>query len=481
MTKQQDVFIVDFSSFNYQTVDPEPGSINTLTFIFFQIVAEPYLLWYLLAFVMLLGMSFFVSGAEAAFFSLSRAELSTFREDIHTPTSQRICRLMKQERKLLATILIANNFANVGAILVSTYILNYFAQAYEMSATYEVNPKVRWILEVVLITGIILLFGEIVPKVFATKNRLKYVKALSTPMDFLVRLFDLPARWLISLNSSIESTIQRRIQRTESNASLDDLRNAINLTATRDEHKDEKEILKGIVNFSNIPVKSIMRARVDVKAIEIHTPFDELVTFIQEHNYSRLPVFSESLDHIKGILHVKDILPYLRSNSEQLELEKILREAHFVPENKKIDVLLEEFKAKRSHMAVVVDEFGGTAGIVTLEDVIEEIFGEISDEFDSEDWVYSKISDDTYIFEGRISLIDVKRILELDDEVFEDARGDNDTLGGLILELHGKIPSQGEIIHYRNFELHVEGVGKNRITQVKMIIHTPETNQVENS
>ncbi len=462
-------------------MDPEPGSLNTLISILFQIFVEPYILWYLLAFVLLLGLSFFVSGAEAAFFSLSRAELSTFREDTNTPTSQRICRLMKQERKLLATILIANNFANVGAIIVATYMLNYLENVYVAQSNYEINEQLQWVLEVVLITGILLLFGEIVPKVFATKNRLRYVKALSRPMDILVRFFDLPSRWLISLNSSIERSIHRRIQRTESNASLDDLRHAINLTATREEHKEEKDILKGIVNFSNIPVKSIMRARVDVKAIEVNILFEELVDFIQQHNFSRLPVYEESLDYVKGILHVKDILPFLSTHPHQLELKNILREVHFVPETKKIDVLLEEFKAKRSHMAVVVDEFGGTAGIVTLEDVIEEIFGEISDEFDSEDWVYSKISDDTYIFEGRISLIDVKRILELEDEVFEDARGDNDTLGGLILELHGKIPTRGEIIHYRNFELHVEGVGKHRITQVKMIIHTPETNQIENS
>jgi len=453
-------------------VDPDPGSYYTLTSIFLTLGTMPYLAWYLLAFVLLLGISFFVSGAEAAFFSLSHAELSTFREDDH-PISQRICRLMYHEKKLLATILIANNFANVGAILVATYMLGF------VNETYEMNEQLQWLIEVVLITGMLLLFGEIVPKVFATKNKIRYVKALATPMTFLVNIFTFPASWLIGLNSSIEHIFSFGSKNHDAGASIEDLRHAINLTSSDNESKDEKDILKGIANFSNIPVRSIMRARVDVIAIENHTPFDELVDIIQRHNFSRMPVYEDNLDHVKGILHIKDILPYLKNGTPHLDLHNILRSVHFVPENKKIDVLLEEFKAKRSHMAVVVDEYGGTAGIVTLEDVIEEIFGEISDEFDSEDWVYSKIAEDTYVFEGRISLIDVKRILELDDDVFEDARGDNDTLGGLILELHGKIPDKGDVIQYRNFELHVEGVGKNRITQVKMIIRTPETDVVE--
>ena len=217
-----------------------------------------------------------------------------------------------------------------------------------------------------------------------------------------------------------------------------------------------------------------MRARVDVQAIEIQTPLGELVDFINDHHYSRFPVYEESLDQIKGVLHIKDLLPYLKDDRKKVDLKKVLRPLPFVPENKKIDVLLEEFKKERLHMAVVVDEFGGTAGIVTLEDIIEEIFGEINDEFDSEDWVYTMIDEQTYIFEGRISLIDVKRILNLEDDLFEDAKGDSDTLGGLILELHGKIPSQGEIIRYRHFELHVEGVSKNRITQVKFKINEIE-------
>ena len=341
--------------------------------------------------------------------------------------SQRIHRLMEDEnaeKRLLATILITNNFVNVAAILVASYILHRFA------GEFEWGSGLQTLLDVLLITGLLLLFGEIVPKVFASKNRIRFVRLLATPLFFLRRVLALPARLLVALDAFIFRQLFRNGGLRETNASLEDLRHAINLTTHRDEHRDEKEILKGIVNFSNIPVKSIMRARVDVSALEINTPPNEIIEFIQEHSFSRLPVYEENLDHIKGVLHIKDLLPFLSNQSSPISLKELLRDVHFVPESKKIDALLDEFKRRRLHMAVVVDEFGGTAGIVTLEDVIEEIFGEISDEFDSEDWVYTKKSDNTYIFEGRISLIDVKKIVGLDDEVFEDARGDSDSLGG---------------------------------------------------
>jgi gliding motility-associated protein GldE len=270
----------------------------------------------------------------------------------------------------------------------------------------------------------------------------------------------------------IEGTrfIDKRVQLKEESTSLEALKHAIDLTTDKEADKEEKEILKGIVNFGNIPVKSIMRARVDVKAVELNIPFGDLTEVIREFGFSRIPVYEDNLDNVKGVLHIKDLLPYLKEDSSKMQLKQLIRKVHFIPESKKIDVLLEEFKSRHLHLAVVVDEFGGTAGIVTLEDVIEEIFGEINDEFDSEDWVYTKKSDDTYIFEGRISLNDVKKIIGLEDSIFEDARGDSDSLGGLILELHGKIPTPGEVIHYQNFELHVESVSKNRIAMVKFVI-----------
>jgi putative hemolysin len=295
------------------------------------------------------------------------------------------------------------------------------------------------------------------------------VTVLALPLIMMRWFFYPVSRLLIRITGFIDN----RISLKEDQTSLEDLKHAIDLASSGEEDREEKDILKGIVNFSNIPVRSIMRARVDVIAAEINTPLEALIEHINAHNYSRLPLYEENLDHVIGVLHIKDLLPLMRENSEDMDLRSLLRPAHFVPENKKIDALLEEFKSRRLHMAVVVDEFGGTAGVVTLEDVIEEIFGEISDEFDSEDWVYTKVSESIYVFEGRISLNDVRRIVDLDEKVFEDARGDSDSLGGLILEIHGKIPTPGEVISYRHFDFHIEAVSKNRIAMVKMIINEP--------
>lgn len=404
--------------------------------------------------------SFMASGAEVAFFSLTKSEIEEFREDSKSE-SQRIWQLISDSKRLLATILITNNFVNVAAILVASNLLRHFGEQYVW------GEEVQIFLEVILITALLLLFGEIVPKVYAARNRMRLVNLLAMPL-MVIRYLVKPLAWVLINGTRF---IDRRVKLYEESTSLEDLRQAIDLTTARtEEEQDEQDILKGIVNFGNITVRTIMRARVDVKAVDIETPLPDLLEFIRENNYSRLPVYEENLDNIKGILHIKDLLPYLKDDHLELKLGEVLRDVYFVPESKKIDTLLEEFKTNHSHMAVVVDEFGGTAGIVTLEDVIEEIFGEINDEFDSEDWVYTKLSPDTYIFEGRIALNDVRKILSLDDQEFEDARGDSDSLGGLILELHGKIPTVGEVIVYKNYELHVESVSRNRIAMVKMKI-----------
>ena len=452
-------------------MEPDPGNYFNSIILLDQVTIWPDVIGQFVFFIILIMISFLVSGSEVAFFSLSKAEIDEYREDL-SADSQRVWKLISFPKKLLATILITNNFVNVAAILVGSNIIKTFGEVYDWNSgiplwgDWEISIEI--LLNIVLITSILLFFGEIVPKVYASRNRKKIIQFVALPMDML-RAFFYPLSFIL-----IEGTrfIDKKIKLKETNASLDDLRHAINLTATDEDHKDDQEILKGIVNFKNITVKSVMRARVDVVAIDINIPLEELVTLINDETYSRLPVYEENLDNVKGILHIKDLLPYVRPGLEAPEpdLRKLLRDVYFVPENKKIDSLLEEFKSQRIHIAVVVDEFGGTAGIVTLEDVIEEIFGEINDEFDSDDWIYTKKSDDTYIFEGRISLIDVKKIVGLDEDVFEDARGDSDSLGGLILELHGKIPEIGDIIEYKNFELHVESVSKNRINMIKFVI-----------
>ncbi|GAB4419525.1 MAG: gliding motility-associated protein GldE [Bacteroidia bacterium] len=441
-------------------MDPDLGNSQAVIFILSSLPWWPDLIGQFIIFGLLLVGSFTASGAEVAYFSLTRADIERYRED-DSPQSQRIWRLISMPKRLLATILITNNLMNVSAILVASSILQTLADSMQLGET------VRFLLEVILITAMLLLFGEIVPKVYASRNYQRLVGFFSRPLELLRTLFH-PLAWVLIQGTGF---IDRRVKLHEKGTSLDDLRHAINLTAHHSEgEKEEQDILKGIVNFSNITVKSIMRARVDVKALEIDTPFAELREAIREHNFSRMPVYEGNLDHIKGVLHIKDLLPYLKDENAAPDLGKHIREVLFIPESKKIDALLDEFKRKRLHLAVVVDEFGGTAGIVTLEDVIEEIFGEITEEFDSEDWVYTKVSDEAYIFEGRISLIDVIKIVGLEDGVFDDARGDNDSLGGLILELHGKIPAIGEVVRYKNYELHVEAVSKHRITQVKMLI-----------
>lgn len=453
-------------------MDPEPGNYSLFP-ILLDVLSSPSLaLGQLLLFMILLMISFLVSGAEVAFFSLSKVEIEAFRED-KTKISQRVWRLINQPKRLLATILISNNFVNVSAILVGTSILQSIFDALPYPpAPIELGAlvfSIEDLLNLLVITSALLFFGEIVPKVYAAKNRIFLVKALAVPLEAL-RLPLSPFSWLLIHTTGF---IDRRVQLKEEQTSLQDLRDAIELTATDEIAKEDQGILKGIVNFSNIPVKSVMRARVDVIAVEINTPTHELMELINSHGYSRMPVYEESLDNVKGVLHIKDLLPYLREEEVHFNLHELMRSVHFVPESKKIDKLLDELKTQRLHLAVVVDEYGGTAGIVTLEDIIEEIFGEIHDEFDSEDWVYTKIDDMTYIFEGRISLIDVKKIVGLGDEAFEDARGDSDSLGGLILELYGKIPNPGEIISYHNIELQVEAVSKTRITMVKLRIHPP--------
>jgi len=443
-------------------------SLDTV-FLLQQLVWWPNLTLNFILFGVLIFISFLASGAEVAFFALTKKDLDTFEEE-DTASSRRILRLLSYpdkisaSKRLLATILITNNFMNVAAILVASNILLEFQTVYKWSET------VHYLLNVVLITSILLFFGEIIPKVYASKYSKNLVHLLAGPFETLRFVLSPFSRILIKGTRFID----KRINLKEKHTSLEDLKHAIELTTDDVADKEEKGILKSIVNFSNIPVKSIMRARVDVIALEINEPIEEILKLINANTFSRIPVYEDSLDRIKGILHIKDLLPYLKVDSKKLVLNDILREVYYVPESKKIDDLLEEFKGQHLHMAVIVDEFGGTAGIVTLEDVIEEIFGEINDEFDSMDWVYTKKSEDTYIFEGRISLIDVRKILNLGDQVFEDARGDSDSLGGLMLELHGKIPDKGDLINYQNFDFIIEAISRNRISMIKMVIKEEE-------
>ncbi|MCI4669108.1 MAG: gliding motility-associated protein GldE [Bacteroidia bacterium] len=456
-------------------METEPGSIWGLHSFLLQdlnllsISPDWPLVGQYLTLLLLLLISFMVSGSEVAFFiNLNKTDHNELNR--RSPgLSQRVVSLLENDRykKLLATILITNNFVNVAAILVASSILKYYQGIYNWS------EAVQFILEIGLITSLLLFFGEIIPKVFAARNRLRLITMLINPLTFLNRFLS-PLSFLLTKGTKF---MDERFKMPIRAASLDDLSKAIDITSEKSRKNGDNQdgdILKGIVKFSQISVKSIMKARVDVEAVEINMDFQEMVDFIQKYTYSRLPVYEESLDNVKGILHIKDLLPYLKEDSAPPSLKEVMREAYFVPENKKIDDLLDEFKSQSNHMAIVVDEFGGTAGIVTLEDVIEEIFGEINDEFDEKDWIHTEISPTEHIFEGRTPLNDIRKILGLDDKTFEDARGDSDSLGGLILELNGSFPKMGEVISYRNFEFKINAVTKNRITMVRLFIHPEE-------
>ena len=322
------------------------------------------------------------------------------------------------------------------------------------------------ILEVGIITFILLLFGEITPKVYAVQHRRKIVNGTAYLIKFL-RTILYPLSWVM-INST--KFIDNRITRENDFASKENIKMAIDLTSDEDSPEEEKQILKGLIDFSSISVKAIMTSRVDMRAIDKDLSFAELVEQINEFGYSRIPVFEESPDSIKGILYVKDLLPLLNDPAKNVDWQKLLRPPLFIPETKKIDTLLEEFRERRLHIAIVVDEFGGTAGIVTLEDIIEEIFGEINDEFDHEELIYSKLSDKEFVFDGKTALHQVFEVTHLNPEFFKEARGDKDSLAGLILEFHGKIPSRGDIINFNGFEFHIESVVNNRIRRVKFVI-----------
>ena len=449
-------------------MDPDPGSY--ILILGYSPLLEAFTLffselgWYLLTILILIAVSAIMSGSEVAFFSLSKAEVDEYKEK-----NKVVWDLVQKPRQLLATILISNNLVNIGLVLVFAFAINKTSILFEWKAWTWLKP----LLEVGVITFILLFFGEITPKVFANQRKEFFLKAFSKPLNIL-RIILYPVSWIL-VNST--QLIDKRFASKSEAASFEDIKHAIDLTSEEESPEEEKEILKGIVNFSSTAVKSIMTARVEVEALEINTPFEEVIENINEFNFSRIPVYEENLDKVKGILYAKDLLPLLKRGADGSDWQSLVRDPLFTPETKKIDDLLDEFKNKRLHIAVVVDEFGGTAGIVTLEDIIEEIFGEINDEFDNDDNVYSKLSESTYIFEGKLPLVDLVRIVGLDDNIFEEAKGDNDSLAGLILEIHGKIPKRGELIPHENFEFHIESVSQNRINRVKFVMNEPSPHE----
>lgn len=434
-------------------MDPEPlVNINTVSFIN---PLEADTIASLMILVGLLATSALISGAEVAFFAIKPQELNELKKQ-KSRKAKLIERFLLKPKELLATILIANNFVNVGIIILATYT----------SAALFNFQGVEWLqflVQVIIITFLLLLFGEVLPKVYANNNAVSFARFMAIPLAFLEKAFK-PISILLVASTRI---IDRRANNKGHDLSVDDLSNALELTSEAHEDKDEKKILQGIVKFGNTDVKQIMRSRIDVTALDHKNSYSQVLKTIKKTGFSRIPIYEESFDNIKGVLYIKDLLPYLNVEPE-FNWNSLLREVFFVPENKKIDDLLKEFQEKKIHLAIVVDEYGGTSGIVTLEDIIEEIVGDISDEFDDDDLVYSKLDNNNYVFEGKTPLNDFYRILNIEGEEFEESKGESDSLAGFILEITGSIPSKGDQISFKNYNFIIEGVNKRRVTRIKV-------------
>jgi len=434
-------------------LDPEPlVNINTVSFIN---PLEADTVASLVILVGLLATSGLISGAEVAFFAIKPQELDELKKQ-KSRKAKLIERFLLKPKELLATILIANNFVNVGIIILATYT----------SAALFNFQGVEWLqflVQVIIITFLLLLFGEVLPKVYANNNAVSFARFMAIPLAFLEKVFK-PISILLVASTRI---IDRRANNKGHDLSVDDLSNALELTSEAHEDKDEKKILEGIVKFGNTDVKQIMRSRIDVTALDHKNSYSQVLKTIKKTGFSRIPIYEESFDNIKGVLYIKDLLPYLNVEPE-FNWNSLLREVFFVPENKKIDDLLKEFQEKKIHLAIVVDEYGGTSGIVTLEDIIEEIVGDISDEFDDDDLIYSKLDNNNYVFEGKTALNDFYRILNIEGEEFEESKGESDSLAGFILEITGSIPNKGDQISFNNYNFIIEGVNKRRVTRIKV-------------
>jgi putative hemolysin len=371
--------------------------------------------------------------------------------------------LLERPRKLLATILITNNFINILIVLLFASLAETLFGDFNISLNlYFFTVPIRFLLEVILVTFLILLFGEVLPKVYASRNALLFAKKISKfihTINILLTPFSMP---LIAITKWVEQKFGSKA----SKFSVETLSQALELTSQDATSKDEQKILNGIVNFGNTETVQIMKPRIDVFALSDTETYEEVLSKILMNGYSRNPVYSENIDNIIGVLYAKDLLAHL--NKKTFDWQTLLREPFFVPENKKLDDLLADFRAKKNHLAIVVDEYGGTSGVVTLEDVIEEIVGDINDEFDDEDVSYSKIDANNYIFEGKTSIKDFCKILDdEDEEIFEEEKGESETLAGFILEISGKFPKKGAEINFKNYTFTIEALDKKRIKQVK--------------
>jgi putative hemolysin len=409
----------------------------------------------LILIILLLG-SALMSASEVAYFSFRPEDIEKFKTN-KNKQSQVALKLYNKPEKLLSTVLVANNTINIAIVLLAAYLSS---RMFDFSS----EPVIGFIINAVVITFLLLFFGEVMPKVYASRNHLFVAMFMAYPLTVLEKIFE-PVTALLIFSSSF---VKRRTGTRRSNINMNDLSDALELTS--DDFNEDEKILKGIVNFGNINVSAIMCPRIDVTAIDIKSGFDKIVPVIISSGFSRIPVYSGSFDSVKGILYAKDVLPYA-NNPGSFKWQALLRPPYFVPETKKINDLLKEFQTKKMHMAVVIDEYGGTSGIITLEDVLEEIVGEITDERDEDQSLYRKLDEKSYIFEGKILLNDFCKVVDFEEDLFDEIRGESETLAGLILELTGEIPQKGQIIKHDIFIFRVEAADKRRIKEVHVEIN----------
>ena len=430
-------------------MDPEPSFLLASTL-------DTNLVFGFIAIFALLFCSALVSGAEVALFSLSQKDIDDTLQE-HPSKGKIISELLEKPKKLLATLLVANNFINIGVVILFSFIGQNLFSAITL-------PILKFIVEVILVTFLILLFGEVLPKVYASRNNIKFAKWVAYPvavLDKLLSPISLPMR-------KVTIYLHNKLGKQKTNFSVDQLSQALELTDTEDTSSEEQKILEGIVTFGNTDAKQVMSPRMDIFALEIEESFQSIYSKIVEKGFSRIPVYRDNIDQIEGVLFVKDLLRHI--DKEEFDWKTLIREPFFIPENKKIDNLLKDFQNMKSHLAIVVDEYGGTSGIVSLEDIIEEIVGDISDEFDEDNSNCSKIDDKNYLFEGKTNLKDFYRIIDVDEELFESTKGEAETLAGFILEILGNFPQKGQKITFENCTFTIEAVDKKRVKQIKVTI-----------
>lgn len=396
-----------------------------------------------------------VSGSEVAFFSLDPKSIDKLRKS-HSGNSSLILKLIEIPERLLATILVTNNFINIGIVIISAYLTSSLFD-------FSQNPTLGFLIQVIIITFLILFFGEILPKIYANYFSLRFSRIMARPLYISEKLL----RPLSFILISSTSFVKKKFPVKKMNISMVELSDALELAEKSDE--DDQSILRGIVKFVNIDVREIMTSRVDVVGVDITMKFKALIELIIDSGYSRIPVYEKNFDNIRGILYIKDLLPHIQK-PDTFNWQSLVRPPYYVPETKKIDDLLKEFQTSKIHMAIVIDEYGGTSGIVTLEDILEEIIGEITDETDEDESLYTQIDANTFIFEGKATLNDFYKIFDLDEHIFDEVKGDADTLAGLILEIKGEFPGKNDLIMYKKFEFKIIAVDERRIKKIQVII-----------